>query len=44
MGCGGPFGAAARLGMPWTTLIAKMQKHGISLRKEFRYRNEVKSQ
>jgi formate hydrogenlyase transcriptional activator len=27
---GGPFGAAARLGMPRTTLIAKMQKHGIS--------------
>jgi formate hydrogenlyase transcriptional activator len=29
---GGPFGAAARLGMPRTTLIAKMQKHGISRR------------
>jgi formate hydrogenlyase transcriptional activator len=27
---GGPFGAAARLGMPRTTLIAKMQKHRIS--------------
>ena len=27
---GGPFGAAARLGMPRTTLIAKIQKHGIS--------------
>jgi formate hydrogenlyase transcriptional activator len=27
---GGPFGAAASLGMPRTTLIAKMQKHGIS--------------
>jgi formate hydrogenlyase transcriptional activator len=27
---GGPSGAAARLGMPRTTLIAKMQKHGIS--------------
>ena len=28
---GGPSGAAARLGMPRTTLIAKMQKHGISV-------------
>ena len=27
---GGKFGAAARLGMPRTTLIAKMRKHGIS--------------
>jgi formate hydrogenlyase transcriptional activator len=27
---GGPFGAAARLGMPRTTLIAKMQKHRVS--------------
>jgi formate hydrogenlyase transcriptional activator len=27
---GGPSGAAARLGMPRTTLIAKMQKHGVS--------------
>jgi formate hydrogenlyase transcriptional activator len=27
---GGPCGAAAHLGMPRTTLIAKMQKHGIS--------------
>jgi formate hydrogenlyase transcriptional activator len=27
---GGPSGAAARLGMPRTTLIAKMQKHAIS--------------
>jgi formate hydrogenlyase transcriptional activator len=27
---GGPFGAAASLGMPRTTLIAKMRKHGIS--------------
>jgi formate hydrogenlyase transcriptional activator len=27
---GGPFGAAARLGMPRTTLVARMQKHGIS--------------
>jgi formate hydrogenlyase transcriptional activator len=27
---GGRFGAAARLGMPRTTLIAKMEKHGIS--------------
>jgi formate hydrogenlyase transcriptional activator len=27
---GGPSGAAARLGMPRTTLIAKMQRHGIS--------------
>ncbi len=26
---GGPFGAAARLGMPRTTLMYKMQKHGI---------------
>ena len=33
---GGPFGAAARLGMPRTTLMHKMQKHGISLRKEVR--------
>jgi formate hydrogenlyase transcriptional activator len=29
---GGPLGAAARLGMPRTTLMYKMQKHGISLR------------
>jgi formate hydrogenlyase transcriptional activator len=29
---GGPFGAAVRLGMPRTTLMAKMQKHGISVR------------
>jgi formate hydrogenlyase transcriptional activator len=29
---GGPSGAATRLGMPRTTLIAKMQKHGISCR------------
>jgi formate hydrogenlyase transcriptional activator len=29
---GGPFGAAARLGMPRTTLMYKMQKHGISVR------------
>jgi len=28
----GPFGAAARLGMPRTTLMSKMQKHGISVR------------
>jgi formate hydrogenlyase transcriptional activator len=41
---GGPFGAAARLGMPRTTLMAKMQKHGISLRKQIRYLNEAKSQ
>ena len=40
---GGPFGAAARLGMPRTTLMYKMQKHGISLRKEVRDRNEAKS-
>jgi formate hydrogenlyase transcriptional activator len=33
---GGPFGAAARLGMPRTTLIAKMQKHGIGTRKFIR--------
>jgi formate hydrogenlyase transcriptional activator len=33
----GPFGAAARLGMPRTTLLYRMQKHGISLRKEVRY-------
>ena len=31
---GGPSGAAARLGMPRTTLIAKMQKHGISISRE----------
>jgi formate hydrogenlyase transcriptional activator len=41
---GGPFGAAARLGMPRTTLMYKMQEHGISLRKEVRDRNEAKSQ
>jgi formate hydrogenlyase transcriptional activator len=29
---GGPFGAAARLAMPRTTLMYKMKKHGISLR------------
>jgi formate hydrogenlyase transcriptional activator len=28
---GGPFGAAARLDMPRTTVIGKMQKHGISI-------------
>jgi transcriptional regulator of acetoin/glycerol metabolism len=27
---GGPYGAAARLGMKRTTLIARMKKHGIS--------------
>jgi hypothetical protein len=26
---GGPYGAAARLGMKRTTLIARMKKHGI---------------
>jgi formate hydrogenlyase transcriptional activator len=41
---GGRFGAAARLGMPRTTLMYKMQKHGISLRKEVRCGNEAKSQ
>jgi formate hydrogenlyase transcriptional activator len=29
---GGPFGAAVRLGTPRTTLMAKMQKHGIFVR------------
>ena len=38
------FGAAARLGMPRTTLMYKMQKHEISLRKEVRDRHEAKSQ
>jgi formate hydrogenlyase transcriptional activator len=32
----GPCGAAARLDIPRTTLIYKMKKHGISLRKELR--------
>jgi formate hydrogenlyase transcriptional activator len=32
---GGPFGAAARLAMPRTTLMYKMKKHGISLRTRF---------
>jgi formate hydrogenlyase transcriptional activator len=41
---GGPFGAATRLGMPRTTLMYKMQKHGISLRKEVRDRNAANSQ
>jgi len=27
---GGPYGAAARLGMKRTTLVARMKKHGIS--------------
>ena len=27
---GGKFGAATRLGLPRTTLIAKMKKHGLS--------------
>jgi formate hydrogenlyase transcriptional activator len=31
---GGPFGAAARLGMPRTTVISKMQKHGISISRD----------
>ena len=33
---GGPFGAAARLGIPRTTLMYKMKKHGISSRMEMR--------
>jgi formate hydrogenlyase transcriptional activator len=41
---GGPFGAAARLGMPRTTLMYKMQKYGISLRNMVQDRNEAKSQ
>jgi formate hydrogenlyase transcriptional activator len=41
---GGPFGAAARLGIPRTTLLYKMKKHGISLRKDVRCGNEAKSQ
>jgi formate hydrogenlyase transcriptional activator len=41
---GGRFGAATRLGMPRTTLMSKMQKHGISLRREVRDRNEPKFQ
>src|SRR5580698_140376 len=40
---GGPFGAAARLGMPRTTLMCKMQKHGISIRREVRDRIEAKT-
>ena len=39
---GGTSGAAARLGMPRTTLITKMQKHGISVRKEIKYQNDAK--
>jgi formate hydrogenlyase transcriptional activator len=38
---GGPFGAAARLGMPRTTLMYKMQKHGIRFRKRFETENEA---
>jgi formate hydrogenlyase transcriptional activator len=34
----GPLGAVARLGMPRTTLMYKMQKHGILLRTELRDR------
>ncbi len=41
---GGPFGAAARLGMPRTTLMAKMQKHGISVRVKWLDREDVPSQ
>jgi formate hydrogenlyase transcriptional activator len=41
---GGPLGAAARLGIPRTTLIYKMKKNGISLRKELRCWNEATSQ
>jgi formate hydrogenlyase transcriptional activator len=37
---GGPYGAAARLGMKRTTLIARMKKHGI-LRPPDENRNEV---
>lgn len=40
---GGPAGAAARLGMPRTTLICRMQKHGISVRKGVRDRTEAKA-
>jgi transcriptional regulator of acetoin/glycerol metabolism len=37
---GGPYGAAARLGMKRTTLIARMKKHGI-LRPSDENRNEA---
>jgi formate hydrogenlyase transcriptional activator len=37
----GPFGAAARLGMPRTTLMSKMQKHGMSLRLRWLDRDAV---
>jgi formate hydrogenlyase transcriptional activator len=40
---GGAFGAAARLGMPRTTLLYRMQKHGIRLRKEVQDGNQAKS-
>jgi formate hydrogenlyase transcriptional activator len=40
----GPFGAAARLGMPRTTLMYKMQKHGIRLRARFETEGETKFQ
>jgi formate hydrogenlyase transcriptional activator len=40
---GGRFGAAARLGMPRTTLMYKLQKHGIVFRKKVRDRNVAKS-
>jgi formate hydrogenlyase transcriptional activator len=41
---GGSLGAAARLGMPRTTLLYKMQKHGISRRRRFETVNETESQ
>jgi len=37
----GPFGAAARLGMPRTTLMYKMQKHGIRFRKRLETGSEA---
>jgi len=39
---GGPFGAAARLGMPRTTLMYKMQKHGIRFGRRFETETEAK--
>jgi DNA-binding NtrC family response regulator len=38
---GGPCGAAARLGMPRTTLMYKMQKHGLNYAK--RYETEIEA-
>jgi formate hydrogenlyase transcriptional activator len=40
----GPFGAAARLGLPRTTLMYKMQKHGIRFRRRLETESGAKFQ